>query len=245
MEQIGTLAALRRYPVKSMAGEDLVEARVTFAGILGDRVYAFIDANNKSDFPWMTGRQAREMLLFRPRFLEPPRTDDNIPPVERYAVEVAAPEGEKFTAGEERLTRFLEQRFGRPLHARFSERSMTDARPVSLLGLSTIRILSEETGIDLDRRRFRENFYIDWQDARPFFENELVGRELQVGDTVALQVVKKNARCVMIGIDPDTARPAPQVFEHVSRKYGGCTGVYGAVLREGIVRAGDPVFLSG
>lgn len=241
--QIGTLAALRRYPVKSMAGEDLAEARVTFAGILGDRVYAFIDNNNKSDFPWMTGRQAREMILFRPQFLEAPCTNDNIPAVERYAVEVTTPEGGNFRAGDETLTRYLEQRFSRSLRARFSERSMTDARPLSILGLSTIRALSQEVGIELDRRRFRENFYIDWHDARPFSEDELVGRELQVGDTVTLQVVKKNSRCVMIGIDPDTAVFSPQVFEHVSRKYGGCTGVYGAVLREGIVRASDPVFL--
>lgn len=243
MQQIGTLAAIRRYPVKSMAGEDLADARVTYAGILGDRVYAFIDTNNKSDFPWMTGRQARDMLLFRPRFLQAPSTDDNIPGIERYAVEVTTPEAETFRMGDAGFTRYLEQRFGRSLQLLFSERSMTDARPVSLLGLSTIGALSQEIGIDLDRRRFRENFYIDWHDPRPFFEDELVGRGLQVGDTVALQVVKKNARCVMIGIDPDTAKPSPQVFEHVSRKYGGCTGVYAAVLREGIVRPADPVFL--
>ncbi|HEX5422095.1 MAG TPA: MOSC N-terminal beta barrel domain-containing protein [Candidatus Acidoferrales bacterium] len=243
MQQIGTVAALRRYPVKSMASEDLAEARVTFAGIQGDRVYAFIDNNNKSDFPWMTGRQSREMVLLRPRFLEPPRTDENIPSAEQYAVEVLTPDGEKFRAGDDNFTRYLEQRFGRSLRVRFSECSMTDARPVSLLGLSTIRTLSDETAIGLDRRRFRENFYVDWHDPRPFFEDELVGRELQIGDTVALQVVKKNARCVMIGIDPDTAKASPQVFEHVTHKYAGCAGVYGAVLREGVVRSSDPIFL--
>lgn len=243
MEQIGTLAGVRRYPVKSMAGEDLAEARVTFAGILGDRVYAFIDTNNKSDFPWMTGRQGHEMILFRPRFVEPLEAGDQIPRAEQYAVEVTAPEGEKFRMGNDDFTRLLEQRFGRPLRLRFSERSMTDARPVSLLGLNTIRALSQEIGIELDPRRFRENFYVEWKDPKPFFEDELVGRELQIGETVSLQVVKKDGRCVMIGLDPDTAKPSPQVFEHVSRKHGGCTGVYAAVLREGIVRAGDRVFL--
>ena len=54
MERLGTLVELWRYPVKSMAGEELAEVRVTFAGITGDRVYAFVDNNNKSDFPWMT-----------------------------------------------------------------------------------------------------------------------------------------------------------------------------------------------
>ena len=243
MQQIGTLAALRRYPVKSMAGEDLAEARVTFAGILGDRAWAFIDNRNQSDFPWMTGRQAREMLLFRPRFIDGLRADDAIPRAEQYAVEVTTPEGETFRIGDDAFMRHLEQRFARSLRLRFSERSMTDARPISILGLSTIRAISQETGIDLDPRRFRENFYVDWQDSRPFFEDQLVGRELQIGDTVALQVVKKNGRCVMIGIDPHTAMASPQVFDHVSRKYSGCAGVYAAVLREGLLRPAAPIFL--
>ena len=243
MQQIGTLAGLRRYPVKSMSGEDLAEARVTFAGIMGDRVYAFIDVDNKSDFPWMTGRKSHEMILFRPRFMEAPRPAEGIPRMEQYAVEVTTPEGRQFRMGDEQFTRHLEQRFGRSLRLRFSERSMTDSRPISILGLSTIRALSEEVGIDLDRRRFRENFYVEWQDPKLSFEDELIGRELLVGAEVTLQVVKKDARCVMIGLDPETAEPSPQVLEHVSRKYGGCAGVYGAVLREGIVRASDPVLL--
>lgn len=241
MQQIGTLASLRRYPVKSMAGEDLAEARVTFAGIMGDRAYAFIDTRNKSDFPWMTGRQAHEMILFRPRFIGPFQAEDEIPREEQYAIEVTTPEGRNFRMGDEQFTRYLEERFGRSLRLRFSERSMTDSRPISILGLGTVRALSEEIGMDLDRRRFRENFYVEWQDPRPFFEDELIGRELQVGEKVKLQVVKKDARCVMIGIDPDTAKRSPHVFEHVSRKYGGSTGVYGAVLQEGIVRAHDTV----
>ena len=242
IEPIGTLKRLRRYPVKSMAGEDLAEARVTYAGITGDRVYAFIDANNKSSFPWMSARQAHEMILFRPRFLDPPRTDDDIPRVLRYEAEVTTPEGERFRVGDDALTRYLEKRFNRSLLFRFSERNMTDARPVSILGHSTLKALSSETGVDLDPRSFRENFYVEWFDQRPFFEDELLGRELQIGEIVTVQVVKKDARCIMIGLDPETAVSSPQVFEHVSRGHGGCTGVYGAVLREGIVRVNDPIY---
>jgi uncharacterized protein YcbX len=242
VERIGTLTALRRYPVKSMAGEDLSEARVTFAGIVGDRVYAFIDTQNRSDFPWMTGRQAHQMILFRPRFLDAPAAQDDIPSADRYATEVTTPEGETFRMGDAEFTRYLEKRFGRSLHLRFSERSMTDARPVSILGLSTLKALSSETGIELDRRRFRENFYVEWQDAQPFFEDQLIGRELQIGETVTLQVVKKDGRCVMITLDPDTAVSSPQIFERVAREHLGCTGVYAAVLREGIVRVNDPIY---
>jgi uncharacterized protein len=242
VEQIGTLKGLRRYPVKSMAGEDLTEAHVSFAGITGDRVYAFMDTENKSDSPWMTGRQGHEMILFRPRWLKSLRASDAIPRVEQYAIEVTTPEGEKFRMGDGQFTRFVEKRFGHSLRLRFSERSMTDSRPISILGLNTLHAMSQETGIELDPRRFRENFYVDWQDPRPFFEDQLIGSELQIGEKVSLQVVKKNARCVMITLDPDTAKSSPQVLERVVRGHGNLTGVYGVVLREGIVRANDPIY---
>jgi MOSC domain-containing protein len=243
LERLGTLARLRRYPVKSMAGEDLAESRVTFAGLAGDRVYAFVDQDNKSSFPWMTGRQARDLILFRPRFLDPPPADEEFSDAGRYAAEVATPEGQKFWIGNANLTQFLEQRYGRSLRLRFSERSMTDARPVSLFGLATARALSEETGMELDPLRFRANFYVRWERDEPFLEDQLVGRELQIGETVAIQVVKKDPRCVMITLDPQTAAAAPVVLEKVARQHGGCAGVYGAVLREGIVRTDDPVYL--
>jgi len=239
----GKLASLRRYPVKSMAGEDLAQARVTFAGLAGDRVYAFVDNRNLSDFPWMTARQGRDMILFRPRFLHATEIEQDIPDAPSYAMEIVSPEGETFRLPGDDLRQFLEKRYGRDLRLRFSERSMTDARPISIFGLATIRTLSEETGLTLDPRRFRANFYVEWQDDRPFLEDSHVGRELQMGETVTLQIVKKDQRCIMITLDPETAVSAPVVLEKVSREHAGCAGVYAVVLREGVVRAGDPVYL--
>jgi len=226
-----------------MAGEDLADARVSFAGLVGDRVFAFVDNRNHSDFPWMTARQGRDMILFRPRFLDPPPVNDPIPDPSRYAVEILSPEGRKFLLPGDDLRQFLEKRYTRDLRLRFSERSMTDARPVSLFGLATLRSLSEESGVPIDPRQFRANFYVQWQDDRPYFEDQLIGRELQVGEVVVVQVVKKDQRCIMITLDPDTAAPSPIVLEKVARDHDGCAGVYGAVLREGVVRAHDPVYL--
>ena len=242
-ERIGTLVRLRRYPVKSMAGEDLQEARVTFAGISGDRVYAFIDEHGPADFPWMTGRQGHQMILFHPRFLDAPPIEQEMPDTDRFATEVTTPEGEKFRMGDPQFTQYLAKRFGRSLRLRFSERSMTDSRPVSIFGIGTIRALSEEAGLDLDPRRFRGNFYVRWENVDPFFEDTLVGRELLVGETVALQVVKQNKRCIMISLDPDTAVSLPHVMARVFQNHEGCAGVYGAVLREGIVHVDDPICL--
>jgi len=243
LERIGQLSILRRYPVKSMAGEDMEEARVGFAGMIGDRVFAFIDNRNQSDFPWMTGRQGHELILFRPRFLDPPAIEDENPDAARYAIEVITPEGEKFRMGDSRFTRYLEERFGRSLRLRFSERCQTDARPISVLGLSTASALSKETGIVLDTRRFRANFYVRWDNDQPYYEDELIDHELRIGDTVTLKLVKKNERCVMIALDPETAAPAPEVLHTVALRHQGCLGVYGVVLREGIVRINNPVYL--
>ena len=41
MGVVGKIESLWRYPVKSMRGEELQEAFVGFAGVYGDRVYAF------------------------------------------------------------------------------------------------------------------------------------------------------------------------------------------------------------
>ncbi|MGB6625499.1 MAG: hypothetical protein WBE43_12010, partial [Candidatus Acidiferrales bacterium] len=70
--KLGTLEILRRYPFKGMRGEDIDEAFVTFPGLIGDRAYAFVDPSRPSNFPWMTGRLVREMILFQPRFLATP-----------------------------------------------------------------------------------------------------------------------------------------------------------------------------
>lgn len=242
MERIGTLTAIRRYPVKSMRGEDLSEVRVTYAGLSGDRVYAFVDTANTSSFPWMTARKGREWILFHPRFLDPAPATEETPFPERYTVEVVTPEGERFRVDAAEFTQSLENRFGRSFRLRFSERSMTDAQPVSIFGLSTVRALSEETGESLDARRFRANFYVRWADDRPFFEDTLIGQHVRIGETVTVAALKKDERCVMITLDPDSALPLPKLLECVARNHAGCAGIYGAVLSEGIVRVDDPVY---
>jgi uncharacterized protein len=244
VERIGTLRSLRRYPVKSMAGENLDDVRITFAGLLGDRVYAFVDKGNRSNFPWMTGRQGPELILFRPQFLDPPPIDEENPNPEQYRAEVTTPDDKTFRIDDPLLNEYLEQRFGRSLRLRFSERCMHDSRPVSLFGVNTVRALAEETGMNLDARRFRANFYVEWASDEPFFEDSLIGRTLRIGDTVIVQAVKKTARCVMITLDPENAAASPGVLEKVARNHRGCAGIYGAVLHEGIVRVHDPVHLA-
>jgi uncharacterized protein len=243
MERIGTVHSIHRYPVKSMAGEDLEEARVTSTGLAGDRVYAFVETENRTSFPWMTARHGHDWIRFRPRFLDPPPSMDQSPPPEQFAAEVVTPEGARFRADAPEFAQYLEKRFGRSLRLHFSESSVTDAHPVSIFGLSTIRGLSEEAGKELDPRRFRSNFYARWNDDGAFFEDTLIGRELRIGDAVSVMALKKDVRCVMITLDPDDGSPFPTLLECVARNHGGCAGIYATVLGEGIVRRDDPIWL--
>jgi uncharacterized protein len=237
VELVGKLSRLRRYPVKGMAGEDLDAAHVTYAGLLGDRVFAFIDAEGPAKFPWMTARKGQDMILFRPRFLNALPIESGILSA-NYAAEVITPEGETLRADDPALKQLLEKRYQRTLEFRYSERSMTDLAPISVFGLATAQALSKETGVQLlDPLRFRAT-------GGPFFEDSLVGRELRIGESVAIQIVKKDGRCVMINLDPDTAVASPVVLEKVARQHEGCLGVYAAVLREGVVRASDPIYLA-
>src|SRR5438045_4650237 len=71
MSVIGTVESLWRYPVKSMRGEELDEIFAGFAGVYGDRLFAFKSSAAPAGFPYLTGRELHEMLLYRPRFRHP------------------------------------------------------------------------------------------------------------------------------------------------------------------------------
>jgi uncharacterized protein len=92
-----------------------------------------------------------------------------------------------------------------------------------------------------DRRRFRANFYADWDGGQAFREDELVGRTLAVGDRLRLAVLERDPRCKMITLDPDTGAQDSRILQHLTKTRGGTIGVYAAVLAEGVVRRGDPI----
>ena len=73
MAIIGKVESLWRYPVKSMRGEELSQAFVGFAGVYGDRLFAFKSAGRPRGFPYLTGREQMKMVLYSPRFCHPDR----------------------------------------------------------------------------------------------------------------------------------------------------------------------------
>src|ERR1700719_2073710 len=54
-----------------MRGEELDEIFAGYAGVYGDRLFAFTSSANAKGFPFFTGRDQRQMIRYRARFRNP------------------------------------------------------------------------------------------------------------------------------------------------------------------------------
>jgi uncharacterized protein YcbX len=119
---------------------------------------------------------------------------------------------------------------------------------------ATIAGIGREAGVgaDLDRRRFRANILIETETPKPFIEAEWVGGTLVFGRSEppaaaggpAVKVTMPDERCVMVNLDPDTAEKDARVMKTIVRLNQNNAGVYGTVVRTGLLRVGDRVSLS-
>ncbi len=263
MSIVGTVESLWRYPVKSMRGEALDELFIGYAGVYGDRLFAFASAANAPGFPFFTGRDQRQLLRYRPSFRHPEKAarpinwteaqqlSPNINPITAsradLMIEVEAPNGKTFAIDDPALLDAL--RAGLDPAPRLtllrSDKAMTDCRPLSILSVQTAKKLGAETGLAVDQRRFRANVYLDLESGEGFAEDRLVGRNLRIGAKVVVTVLARDGRCMMITLNPDTAEKSPALLKAVAQSHEGKAGVYAAVLMEGMIRKGDAVELLG
>ena len=54
-----------------MRGEELDEMFAGYSGVYGDRLFAFKSSASPKGFPYLTGREQRQMLRYRPKFRHP------------------------------------------------------------------------------------------------------------------------------------------------------------------------------
>src|SRR5437870_4306482 len=261
MAIVGKVESVWRYPVKSMRGEELEEMFAGYAGVYGDRLYAFTSSANEKGFPFFTGRDQRQIIRYRARFRNPEKAarpvnldeaeklSPNLNPISADAselmVDVETPNGKTFAIDDPALIDDLRSNIdgNHELTLLRSDKAITDCRPLSIFGVQTAQKLAEETGIAVDKRRFRANVYVDLITSDGFAENEFVGRSLRIGSKVTVAVLQRDARCMMITLDPDTAQKSPAILKAVAQAHEGMAGVYGAVLTEGIISKGDAVEL--
>jgi hypothetical protein len=198
-------------------------------------------------------------LQYRPRFRYPEKAARPVNLIEAESknanplsadlaeliVDVETPDGTTLAIGDPALIEMLRADIDHKHQVTLmqSQRAMTDCRPVSIFSLQSAQQLGEETGMPVDKRRFRANVYVDLTSAKGFAENELVGRSVRIGPKAVITILERDARCMMITLDPDTGEQTPAILKKVAQAHDGMAGVYGAVLVEGMLRKGDSVEL--
>jgi uncharacterized protein YcbX len=230
--EVGRVVGLWRYPVKSMAGERLQDADVSWHGVAGDRRWAFVrDGRERSGFPWHTIRQQPEMLRYRPWFTDPDRPDASVTMVRTPGgtdVDVVDPALAAELGGGVRLIK--------------QDRGIFDTMPLSLMTTQTVAGLGALVGTELDVQRFRPNLLIDATEEGGFPEDRWVGSVVQIGD-LRMRIDQRDKRCVVVNVDPATQDDDARVLRAITRDRDARLGVYGSTVQPGRVAVGDAVIL--
>jgi len=222
---LGTVAGLRRYPVKSMLGEDVDAGEVTFTGLAGDRRLAVVSrATGKiasAKFP----RLWRDLLTVAVASADDDATDG--------AVRITLPEGKTVWSSDADVDAVLSDLLDEPVTLTATpvpgaalDRAVPEAvlrdgvdapvpaelmeiggggppgtfvdfAPLHLLTTSTLDRIAELTPHGrADLERYRPNVVIATT-AAGFIENDWLERILRVGDGLVLRVIARTPRCAV------------------------------------------------
>jgi uncharacterized protein len=229
---VGRVAAVLRYPVKSMAAEPVEDVDVSWHGLSGDRRWAFVRPDLPSNgFPWLTLRQRNDLNEYHPCWTEPEHPDAS-------AVIVRTPAGARFDVTAPALAAEL----GQGVRVMKLNRGTFDTMQLSLITTRTVESLGALLDTNLDVLRFRPNLVIEAFGGAAFPEDEWVGQALTVG-TMWMRIDGRDKRCVVVNVDPVTGRRDPEVLRAIAAHRETCLGVYGSTIRPGRVAVGDSVVL--
>lgn len=238
--QIGEIAALFRYPVKSMAAEPLRRADLGWHGIEGDRRLALRRVDERGGRPWLSASKLPELLLFTPV-----RRDEN--PHDGIPTHVRTPDGKELPTFGEELAVEVQRRYGAPVQMMQLNHGIFDEGGISVIATDTVEEIGRLAGCAMDVRRFRPNVVVRLLQSGPFQEDRWVGSVLSFGeeaDAPAIAVTLRDERCSMVNLHPDSASSAPGVMKAIVRANDNHAGIYGTVTRTGHLVTGGKVFLA-
>lgn len=256
--QVGTVAELWRYPVKSMRGEGVEEMLLTERGPAGDRLFAMRELKYGGI---MSARIFAAMLQLR-AVCESEAT--GVPP----RVRIELPDGATVYAGDPRTDEILTELFGfavrleRPRSAPLTmeeieavregraflpPRDLYDEDVLHVLASGTLAHLRRLRGdeSDFDVRRFRPNVYVDTgSDSGAFVEDGWLGGELEIGNGGSRVIGMRPAlRCAMTIHPQAELGPDPAILRTAAQYHEAYVGIFASVGAPGRVRIGDPVWL--
>jgi uncharacterized protein YcbX len=208
------VAELWRYPVKSLAGEQLEATEISPAGIPGDRVVQAYEAGGRiataRTWPRLLGLKAALGPDGDPLVNGLPWTSSAV------AAQIEAAVG----AG-----------------ARLARDDGPDRFDVLPLLVATDGAID---ALGLDRRRFRPNILVAGVEG--LAERAWPGRRARIGEAI-IGFETLRGRCVMTTYDPDTLEQDPAVLRRIVREMKGRLALDSYVVQGGRVALGDPVEL--
>jgi uncharacterized protein len=209
------VAQIWRYPVKSMAGEQMAHARIGPLGIEGDRVVHVEDEDGRV----ITARTHHQFLGHHATFNTSgePVVDGLLwsDPKVRTDVEDIVGPGAKLVRDDS------SDRF--------------DVLPLLVATDGAIAAFGR------DGRRLRPNLVIGGGEG--LAERSWPGQCLHIGDVV-IGIQDLRGRCIMTTFDPDTLKQDRQVLTDIVQKFGGTLALNCYVIWGGEVRVGDTVDLA-
>ena len=232
----GQVTELWRYPVSSMAGEQLAQIQIDTGGVAGDRIWGLLDA--------ATGRIA-----------SPGREKHFVGVPRAYAKAMGrgialSLDGESWAGPQDtELLDRLSRAFGfMPLLKRFDAfgsggfRPRYEHAPIHLVTRAAIRSLERELpGSVIDARRFRPNILLDWPDGPDAIpEHGWIGREIRIGDVV-LRGREPCGRCGFITIAQEGLPVDVEILRTVVKRHERNFGIYCDVVTPGGIATGATV----
>jgi hypothetical protein len=222
------VAALRRFPVKSMLGELRDHLDLDERGCVADRVWSVRTAEGKIASGKDTRRFAAVIGMLELRAAQ-----------RDGWVVITFPDGVESSVDDPSTPSRLSAHLGRPVTVgRETDVSHFDDGPVSLVGTASVEALGVERGEEVDPARFRPNVLLATEE--PFVEDTWIGRRLEIG-SAALRVVAPSPRCEMINMATADLPEQRGNLAAIGRLHDACLGVIARVERPGRVALADEV----
>src|SRR5579872_5446211 len=175
MIEIGHVAAIFRYPVKSMGGQRLEASNLGWHGLDGDRRLALRRLDDRSGFPWLTASKLPDLVRFIPQRTEEAAQAD-------LPSHVRTPEGEGMPVFGEALAADVGRRCGAPVQMMHFKHGIFDEASLSVIASDTVREIARLAGRPLNVLRFRPNVVVRLLRSTPFQEEEWLGGVLSFGE---------------------------------------------------------------
>jgi uncharacterized protein len=206
------VAEIWRYPVKSMAGEPLQRARLTPAGMDGDRLIQVRNAHGRTitsrTHPGLLGHRGTLDEQGNPLIDGLPWTDPDV----LATVQQIAGQGARLVRNDS-LDRF-------------------DVLPLLVATDGAIEAFGR------DRRRLRPNIVVGGVSGLD--ERSWPGGQLVVGD-VLIDIQDLRGRCIMTTFDPDSLVHDPNVLRDIVKRFGGKLALNCDVIRGGRIEVNQAV----